>query len=96
LQLKGHPNIFAGGDVIEWAEQKQKAEAGIIEANVVAYLEGKSLREYKGSIEMISITNGRVCAFPSSLDLSAHGNIIHRTVVWVTLTCCVGSDSGTG
>jgi NADH dehydrogenase FAD-containing subunit len=66
LQLKGHPNIFAGGDVIEWAEQKQEAKAGkhasIIARNVVAYLEGRSLQQYKGSIEMIGITNGRVCA----------------------------------
>jgi NADH dehydrogenase FAD-containing subunit len=67
LQLNGHPNIFSGGDVIEWAEQRQEAKAGkhasIIAANVVAYLEGKSLQEYKGSVEMIAITNGRVCAF---------------------------------
>jgi len=63
LQLKGHPNIFAGGDAIDWQEQKQEGKAGkhagVIAANVLAYVEGKPLQEYKGSIEMIAVTNGR-------------------------------------
>nr|GAT61059.1 FAD/NAD(P)-binding domain-containing protein [Mycena chlorophos] len=63
FQLPGHPTIFAIGDAINAVEQKQAAKAGahagIVAANVVALVSGSKLKEYKGSTEMILITNGR-------------------------------------
>ncbi|KAJ7446462.1 FAD/NAD(P)-binding domain-containing protein [Mycena galericulata] len=63
LQLLQHPDIFALGDAINTVEQKQimkaNAHAGIIIANIIAYLSGKALKPYKGSPEMIIVTNGK-------------------------------------
>ncbi|KAJ7110023.1 FAD/NAD(P)-binding domain-containing protein [Mycena epipterygia] len=63
LQLLEHPNIFALGDAINTVEQKQvmkaSAHAGIVSANIIAYLSGGSLKPYKGSSEMIVVTNGK-------------------------------------
>ncbi|KAF9567232.1 FAD/NAD(P)-binding domain-containing protein [Agrocybe pediades] len=65
LQVKGHPNIFALGDAIEWKEQKQAGKVGnhaaVVLANVLAILgvSKKALVNYKGSNEMIVITNGK-------------------------------------
>ena len=72
LQLQDYKNIFAGGDVIEWNEQKQAAKAGIhgrlIGNNILALLNGSKLKDYKGGMEMIVATNGKVslyrCCFP--------------------------------
>jgi apoptosis-inducing factor 2 len=65
FQLPGHPDIFALGDIIEWPEQKQAAkthgQAEIVVANVLSVLESKQPKSvYKGSTEMILITNGKV------------------------------------
>ncbi|KAJ7225274.1 hypothetical protein GGX14DRAFT_638002 [Mycena pura] len=64
LQLLNHPNIFAIGDAINTVEQKQVmkaiAHSAIAAANVVAYLSGSAkLKEYKGSSEVIVVTNGK-------------------------------------
>ncbi|KAF7311070.1 FAD/NAD(P)-binding domain-containing protein [Mycena chlorophos] len=64
LQLPGHANIFALGDAIKWAEQKQvmkaMAHADIVAANLVSLLSGKTaLKKYKGSSEFLVVTNGR-------------------------------------
>ncbi|KAI0315262.1 FAD/NAD-P-binding domain-containing protein [Amylostereum chailletii] len=64
LQLKGHPEIFALGDAIDWDEQKQLAKyqkhGEIVAANVLAYLKGVTpSKEYTGSPELIIITNGK-------------------------------------
>ncbi|KAG6827503.1 hypothetical protein H0H92_011523 [Tricholoma furcatifolium] len=63
LQLADHDNIFAAGDVIDWKEQKQSAKAAphgvLVAANVLAFLNKKPLKPYKGAIEMIVITNGK-------------------------------------
>ncbi|KAJ2932783.1 hypothetical protein H1R20_g4313, partial [Candolleomyces eurysporus] len=68
LQLTGHPQIFAGGDAIEWKEQKQAGKAGwhapIIVKNILNVLtKGAETTEglvvYKGSPEMIITTVGR-------------------------------------
>ena len=64
FQLQEHPDIFALGDIVDWNEQKQMAKAWghapIVADNVGAYLSGRTLKQYKGSIEMILITNGKV------------------------------------
>jgi len=63
LQLAKHPDIFALGDAINVVEQKQvmkaSAHAGIVAGNIIAYLSGKPLKPYKGSLEMIVVTNGK-------------------------------------
>ncbi|KAJ3755187.1 hypothetical protein EV360DRAFT_73067 [Lentinula raphanica] len=68
LQLPDHPKIFALGDMIEWDEQKTSAKAQMGHAPVVAknvelYLKGADLSKegkmYKGSMEMIMVSNGR-------------------------------------
>lgn len=66
LQLHSHPRIFAGGDIIEWKEQKQAAKApnhaSVIAKNAVALLEGKEMKvTYKGSPELIAVSFGKVC-----------------------------------
>ena len=65
LQLVSHPDIYAAGDVIDWAEQKQAAKAGahaaVIIANILSVVAGKTpVAQYKGSLEFIVITNGKV------------------------------------
>jgi NADH dehydrogenase FAD-containing subunit len=66
LQVVNHPRVFAAGDVVEWNEQKQipkgQAHAAVIKENILILL-GLSMKKpvnYKGSIEMIIVTNGRV------------------------------------
>lgn len=65
LQLASHSDIYAAGDIIDWAEQKQAAKthahAAVITANILSNLSGeKPAKEYKGSTELIIITNGKV------------------------------------
>lgn len=64
LQVKSHPGIFAAGDVLDWKEVKQAAKvhshAPVVVANILAYLEDKPAKKvYKGSPELIVITNGK-------------------------------------
>ncbi|KAG6909523.1 hypothetical protein DXG01_017080 [Tephrocybe rancida] len=71
LQLSEYDNIFAAGDVIDWKEQKQAAKSSVhgvlVGANIQAFLNKVPLKPYKGSTEMIVITNGK--ASPSLPDL---------------------------
>ncbi len=64
LQLVSYPEIFALGDILDWKEQKQAAKANahaaLVSANVLNYLNSKPLKEYKGSYELILVTNGKV------------------------------------
>jgi NADH dehydrogenase FAD-containing subunit len=75
LQLTAYPDIFAVGDVLDIAEEKQVAKAqthaAIVAANVLSYLAGGSLKPYKGSMEMIVVTIGKVClsCFVTILEL---------------------------
>jgi hypothetical protein len=39
---------------------KALAHSAIVASNIVAYLDNKPLKEYKGSSEIIIITNGKV------------------------------------
>jgi len=64
LQLESFNGIFAAGDVIDWDEQKQVAKyakhAEVVVANVLSYLTGAAAsKEYKGSVELIVVTNGK-------------------------------------
>jgi len=64
LQVMKYPRIFAGGDAIEWDEQKQVAKchshASVIASNVVTVLKKKQpMALYKGCYELISISNGK-------------------------------------
>ncbi|KAK7451038.1 hypothetical protein VKT23_012713 [Stygiomarasmius scandens] len=65
LQVQGYSNIFAAGDIVEWDEQKQAAKAGmghapIVVNNVQEYLKGgNKMKVYKGSMELIMVTNGK-------------------------------------
>ncbi|KAF7300577.1 Apoptosis-inducing factor [Mycena chlorophos] len=66
LQLPGFPNIFAAGDIVEWAEQKQSIKAqkhaAVVLQNVLALVNGSSRRrrkEYRTGFEMIVLTNGK-------------------------------------
>jgi NADH dehydrogenase FAD-containing subunit len=66
MQVVNHPRVFAAGDVVEWNEQKQipkgQAHAAVIKENVLILL-GLSTKKpatYKGSAEMIILTNGKV------------------------------------
>ncbi|TBU44038.1 FAD/NAD(P)-binding domain-containing protein [Dichomitus squalens] len=64
LEVVGHAGVFAGGDIIDWEEQKQAAKAGghaaIIVANIISFLQGQPLKKaYKGSPELILIPLGK-------------------------------------
>ncbi|KIY68526.1 FAD/NAD(P)-binding domain-containing protein [Cylindrobasidium torrendii FP15055 ss-10] len=64
LQLPAHPDIFAVGDIIDVKEQKQAAKTGghaaVVAANVVSFVNGQPLtKKYKGSYELILVTNGK-------------------------------------
>ncbi|KAF5379373.1 hypothetical protein D9615_006582 [Tricholomella constricta] len=63
LQLANYDNIFAAGDVIEWKEQKQAAKSSIHGAlaggNIQAFLNNGAMKPYKGTTEMIVVTNGK-------------------------------------
>lgn len=65
FQLPSHPNIYAIGDVTDWAEQKQAAKAPkhaqIAAANILSQLnDGVPKKNYSGQPELIIITNGKV------------------------------------
>ena len=65
LQLPSHPSIFAAGDIIDWPEQHQAAKTNghsdVVATNVLSYVADKPLiKEYKGSPELIVVTNGKV------------------------------------
>ncbi|KAF9043095.1 FAD/NAD-P-binding domain-containing protein [Panaeolus papilionaceus] len=64
LQVFSYPHLFAGGDAIEWDEQKQvskySSHANVIAHNVIQLLAKKQPSAlYPGSFELISISNGR-------------------------------------
>ncbi|KAF8998229.1 hypothetical protein BDQ17DRAFT_1362251 [Cyathus striatus] len=64
LQLFKYPRVFAGGDVIDWYEQKQVAKyythASIIARNVVALLDKKHPPAiYTGKYEVMVLTMGK-------------------------------------
>lgn len=65
LQVKGHPGVFALGDIIDWEEQKQAskagAHAGVVVANVLSYIAGRPVKKvYGGTPEFILIPIGKV------------------------------------
>ncbi|KAF8994502.1 FAD/NAD(P)-binding domain-containing protein [Cyathus striatus] len=65
LQLSDHRDIFALGDIIDYPEQKQAGkvhdQAAIVANNISCFLEGidKGFREYRGSYEILVLTNGK-------------------------------------
>jgi NADH dehydrogenase FAD-containing subunit len=64
LQVFNYPRIFAGGDAIEWDEQKQVGKyadhASVIAANIVTLLKKKQPGAlYHGQYEMIFLSNGK-------------------------------------
>ncbi|KAK7014742.1 hypothetical protein VNI00_019294 [Paramarasmius palmivorus] len=64
LQLRDYSNIFAAGDIIDWDEQKQAGKVNghvpVIVKNIKSLISGKPAAvEYKGSTEMILVTNGK-------------------------------------
>ena len=65
LQLPQYPSIFALGDIISFNEQKSlakvPAQASVVLSNVLSLISGKEPKSvYKGSVEGIFITNGKV------------------------------------
>ncbi|KAF8970472.1 hypothetical protein BDZ97DRAFT_1791626 [Flammula alnicola] len=64
LQVRGHPSIFAAGDIIDLPEAKQFAKtaghATVIVQNIVSYLKDEQPKEEcKPGKEIIVISNGR-------------------------------------
>ena len=67
LQLHSHACVFALGDIIDFPEGKRAskgmAQTSVIVTNVISYLKDPSRqlrKEYKGSMESIALTNGKV------------------------------------
>jgi len=67
LQIEGYPHIFAGGDAIQWNEQKSARKAFqhalTIFTNLQALLKDPNtavLKEYKTPPEALMLTNGKV------------------------------------
>jgi len=97
LQLPDYPNIFALGDAIDFPEQKQAAKAGrhlrILMQNIPAFIDGRRLKEYTGTPEMIAVTNGKVdfvhlvfCCLYNALLPTARRGVVH----WSFLGNCPG------
>ncbi|KAI0042334.1 FAD/NAD(P)-binding domain-containing protein [Auriscalpium vulgare] len=64
FQLLSYPDVLSCGDACDWKEEKQVAKAmfqePIIVANILALLAGHAPpKQYKGTMEMIIVTNGR-------------------------------------
>jgi len=75
LLVKGFPDIFAAGDVIDWNEVKQVAKypghATTIVANIRNILDGKHpAATYKSMFEVIALTNG------------AGGGAVYMNTLW--------------
>lgn len=65
LQVRGHPTIFAAGDITNIPEAKQLAKtaghAAVVVANIMSHLEDEQPRkECQPGKEMIIVSNGRV------------------------------------
>ena len=65
LQVAGHPDIFAAGDITNIQEQKQlmKTEwhAEVIVENIISLIKGSGAQKlYKTKMEAIAVTNGKV------------------------------------
>ncbi|PPR02371.1 hypothetical protein CVT24_011712 [Panaeolus cyanescens] len=97
LQLsENHPRIFAGGDIIDWPEQKQSVRAyvhaSIIAKNVLALSKGKQPpAKYTSSFDVTLISLGKLFVpFPFNLTLSAM-NAINN--FFSTLFCSSKSQS---
>jgi len=63
LQLPDYPEIFAAGDIIDWAERKLRFKAElhgtVVAANILTFINGGVPKEtYKGSFEAIMVTLG--------------------------------------
>lgn len=73
LQVHGHHNIFALGDIIDWPEPKQLTKilfghAPVVISNVMSYLEGRPLKkEYTKSIEIMAVSIGKVIHITPSI-----------------------------
>ena len=72
LEVRGHPGVFAVGDIVDWQEQKQAVKsmshAGVVAANVVSFVRGQPLKKkYGGFPEMIVIPLGKVRSPRSTL-----------------------------
>ena len=83
LEVKGHPGVFAAGDAIDWAEQKQLGKYGahttVIVRNVLDRLAGaQPSKQYGGSREMIVITNGKVRSSAFLQCHEAHSDLTGR------------------
>lgn len=101
LQLFAHPSIYAAGDVIDWAEQKAAAKveghAKVVAANIISAIQGKpTVALYKGSLEMIVLTNGKVCSLLSSIMYVADVAHRFRLAARRTSTFCGESRWGLG
>lgn len=77
FQLKGHDNIYAIGDVIDWQEQKQAAKAPkhaqIAAANILSQISGgPAKKSYTSQTELIIVTNGKVRCCSSHSSPFAH------------------------
>lgn len=74
LQVVGHSNIFAAGDITNVKEQKQlmkaQAHAEVVVANIISLIKGQTaLKEYKTKMEGIFVTNGKVSLESRELSL---------------------------
>ena len=92
LQVEGHPDIFAVGDIISFNEQKQLAKvaghAAVVVANITSLIQGKpAKKKYAGSSELIAITNGKVRSCSRITGTASLRVQIFRTAAQVTSVC---------
>jgi apoptosis-inducing factor 2 len=94
MQVFNYPRIFAGGDAIEWDEQKQVtkygAHASVIVENIVALLQKKQPSAlYSGSYELISISNGRISA-----EVHSSTCVVELSILFSTMGQHISKSSG--
>ncbi|KAH8817609.1 hypothetical protein DL96DRAFT_1471599 [Flagelloscypha sp. PMI_526] len=64
LQVEGYDNIFAGGDIIDWPEQRQAMKAAVhgkcIAHNILQQIHGLPMKPYNGQTEMLYLNRGAI------------------------------------
>ena len=86
--------MFAAGDIIDWKEEKQAvramAHASIVANNIVAFINENNagFKQYKGTANMIVVTNGRVGSQVTHVGLITHTMCLNRMAVLLTLGSC--------
>ncbi|KAF5381835.1 hypothetical protein D9757_008355 [Collybiopsis confluens] len=81
LQLPGHPNIFALGDIIDWDEQKSarkaaNVQAPKVQANIIEYLQlAEAAGESSGVVDLAASRKSAKYAGGTEMSIITNGKV---------------------